>query len=225
MGVGYVIGPRIAGVMFAGGVLSWMVLLPLLSASSAHTCDRRSRRSRRAGSSSSEMTPNQMWSAYIRYIGAGAVLAAGIITLARTLPTIVSLLPRQREGLRAGSGAALQLRTERDLPMSIVLGGTVAARAVPGRLPRSCRRRATSLAALLVVVFGFFFVTVSSRIVGLIGSSSNPISGMTIATLILTCTIFVALGWTGDAYAPIALCRRRRSSASPPPTPAPRPRI
>ncbi len=204
MGVGYVIGPRIAGVMFAGGVLSWLVLLPLFSIL-GEFIDQPFPPIPASGLKLSEMTPNQMWSAYIRYTGAGAVLAAGIITLARTVPTIVSSFRDSMRDFSAGSGAALQTRTERDLPMSIVLGGTVALAlflALSPKLPTQWN----FMASVLVVVFGFFFVTVSSRIVGLIGSSSNPISGMTIATLILTCTIFVALGWTGDAYSPIALC-------------------
>ena len=204
MGVGYVIGPRIAGVMFAGGVLSWLVLLPLLSIMGNYmtvpfppvpASGLRSTRCRRG----------QLWSAYIRYTGAGAVLASGLITLARTIPTIVVVVPRQREGLRRRGGAAQQLRTERDLPMIGRAGGSLRWRiflAVAPKMPT----QGNFLAAILIVIFGFFFVTVSSRITGLIGTSSNPISGMTIATLILTCTIFVALGWTGDAYAPVALC-------------------
>src|SRR6185436_8419433 len=111
----------------------------------------------------SEMSPPQLWSAYIRYIGAGAVLAAGLITLGRTLPTIVASAREGLKGFGTAAGGGM-LRTERDIPVSI-----------------------------LIVLFGFFFATVSSRITGLIGSSSNPISGMTIATLIITCVIFVAL--------------------------------
>ena len=171
-----------------------------------------------SGQAVSEMSAGQIWSAYIRYIGAGAVLAAGIITLARTIPTIVSSFRDSMKDLAAAPGGA-QVRTERDLPMTVVLGGSLAL-ASSWRWRPACRPRATWLASVLVVVFGFFFVTVSSRIIGLIGSSSNPISGMTIATLILTCTIFVALGWTGDLRTPIALCVGA-SSASPRPTPAP----
>ena len=151
----------------------------------------------------SEMAPGQIWSAYIRYIGAGAVLAAGLITLARTIPTIVVVGTRRAEGLRRGAGGA-QLRTERDMPMTVVLGGSLLLAlflAVAPGLPT----QGNVLVAVLILIFGFFFATVSSRITGLIGSSSNPISGMTIATLIITCLIFVALGWTGDVYAPIAL--------------------
>ncbi|HEV8346904.1 MAG TPA: oligopeptide transporter, OPT family [Vicinamibacterales bacterium] len=203
MGVGYVIGPRIAGVMFAGGVLSWMVLLPLLSILGNYMPGPFPPVPA-SGLRISEMSASQLWSAYIRYTGAGAVLAAGLITLARTIPTIISSF---RESMKSfGSGTAqVSIRTERDLPIAVVLGGSLALAiflAVAPAMPT----QGNFLAALLLLVFGFFFVTVSSRITGLIGSSSNPISGMTIATLILTCSIFVALGWTGDLYAPVALC-------------------
>jgi putative OPT family oligopeptide transporter len=203
MGVGYVIGPRIAGVMFAGGVLSWMVLLPLLSILGNYMPGPFPPVPA-SGLRISEMSASQLWSAYIRYTGAGAVLAAGLITLARTIPTIISSF---RESMKSFGGGKSQttVRTERDLPIAVVLGGSLALAiflAVAPAMPT----QGNFLAALLLLVFGFFFVTVSSRITGLIGSSSNPISGMTIATLILTCSIFVALGWTGDLYAPVALC-------------------
>jgi putative OPT family oligopeptide transporter len=211
MGVGYVIGPRIAGTMFAGGVLSWLVLLPLISIMGAAiptpfppiTPANALNPATGQPFLISEMSPGQIWSAYIRYIGAGAVLAAGLITLGRTLPTIVS---SAREGLKGfgGTSADGQLRTERDIPMTVVLFGSLALAiflmVMPG-LPT----QGNILASVLIVIFGFFFATVSSRITGLIGSSSNPISGMTIATLIITCVIFVALGWNDSIYAPVAL--------------------
>src|SRR5262245_43990343 len=213
LGVGYVIGPRIAGEMFAGGVLSWLVLLPLLSIMGAyittpfppiHPAFANNPATGRAFLIS-EMTPDQLWSAYIRYIGAGAVLAAGLITLARTLPTIVS---SAREGLlQFGQSrrTASSIRTERDVPILVVLMASLALVLFLAFAPRM-PTQGNILAGLLIVVFGFFFVTVSSRITGLIGCSSNPVSGMTIATLILTCLIFVSIGWTGSYYAPIALC-------------------
>src|SRR5438876_4761734 len=213
LGVGYVIGPRIAGTMFAGGVLSWLALLPLLSILGAFIPtpfppihpNYASNPATGLPFRIAEMEPADLWSAYIRYIGAGAVLAAGLITLARTIPTIIA---SAREGLKdfgAGAAAGSRIRTERDIPMVVVLGGSLLLAlflAVAPKLPT----QGNFLAAILVIVFGFFFVTVSSRITGLIGTSSNPISGMTIATLILTCLLFVALGWTGDYYSPIALC-------------------
>jgi putative OPT family oligopeptide transporter len=213
LGVGYVIGPRIAGTMFAGGVLSWLVFLPLLSILGNFITEPFPPIHPNFANNPatgrpfliSEMSPGQLWSAYIRYIGAGAVLAAGLITLARTIPTIVSSARGSFRDLSSGAVAGGALRTERDIPMAIVLGGSLLLGvflAVAPALPT----QGNVLAAILILVFGFFFATVSSRITGLIGSSSNPISGMTIATLILTCLIFVALGWTGDAYAPVALC-------------------
>jgi putative OPT family oligopeptide transporter len=214
LGVGYVIGPRIAGTMVAGGVLAWLVLLPLLSILGEfitvpfppiHPNFALNPATGRPFLIS-EMNPNQLWSAYIRYIGAGGVLAAGLITLARTLPTIIASARSSFSDFSAsGAGSSVQSRTERDIPIMVVLGGSLALAvfmAVAPTLPT----QGNILAAILILLFGFFFATVSSRITGLIGSSSNPISGMTIATLILTCLIFVALGWTGDVYAPIALC-------------------
>jgi putative OPT family oligopeptide transporter len=213
LGVGYVIGPRIAGTMFAGGVLSWLVLLPLLSILGAHITDPFPPIHPNFANNPatgrpfliSEMAPAQLWSAYIRYIGAGAVLASGLITLARTLPTIVASARGSFRDLSAGALGTTQARTERDIPMAVVLGGSLLLglflAASPG-LPT----QGNVLAAILILVFGFFFATVSSRITGLIGTSSNPISGMTIATLILTCLLFVGLGWTGDMYSPIAIC-------------------
>ncbi len=204
MGVGYVIGPRIAGVMFAGGVLSWLVLLPLLTIMGNYMTVPFPPIPA-SGLRIDQMSPGQLWSAYIRYTGAGAVLAAGLITLARTIPTIVSSFRESVKDFSAKADAGGRARTEQDLPLTVVLGGTVALAiflAVAPQMPT----QGNALASLLVVVFGFFFVTVSSRIVGLIGSSSNPISGMTIATLILTCSIFIAVGWSGEWYSPVALC-------------------
>jgi putative OPT family oligopeptide transporter len=213
MGVGYVIGPRIAGTMFAGGVLSWLVLLPLLSILGSYITvpfppihpNFANNPATGLPFKISEMSAAQLWSAYIRYIGAGAVLAAGLITLGRTLPTIIA---SAREGLKdfgAGAGGGTRLRTERDIPTVFVLGGSLLLAVFLAVAP-GMPTQGNFLAAILVIIFGFLFVTVSSRITGLIGTSSNPISGMTIATLILTCLLFVAIGWTGDAYGPIAIC-------------------
>ncbi|HET7619298.1 MAG TPA: oligopeptide transporter, OPT family [Vicinamibacterales bacterium] len=203
MGVGYVIGPRIAGVMFAGGVLSWLVLLPLLSIMGNYMTVPFPPVPP-SGLRIDQMSASQLWSAYIRYTGAGAVLASGIITLARTIPTIVSSFRDSVKDFSAGASREGRARTERDIPVTVVLAGSLLLALFLALAPRLATQ-GNFLVAVLIVIFGFFFVTVSSRITGLIGTSSNPISGMTIATLILTCTIFVALGWTGDAYAPVAL--------------------
>ena len=124
MGVGYVIGPRIAGVMFAGGVLSWLVLLPLLSIMGNYLTVPFPPVPA-SGLRIDQMSPGQLWSAYIRYTGAGAVLAAGLITLARTIPTIVSSFRESVKDFSAKGGAACRARTERDMPLTVVLGGTV----------------------------------------------------------------------------------------------------
>ena len=150
-----------------------------------------------------------IYRAYVRQIGAGAVAAGGFITLLKTLPTIVSSFKESVASLRRReAGAAQVTRTERDLPITVVLVGSLVLVLVMAVLPFVPGAGIASklLLGLLVVVFGFFFVTVASRIVGLIGSSSNPISGMTIATLMATCLVFVGLGWTGDVYQPMALC-------------------
>jgi putative OPT family oligopeptide transporter len=203
LGVGYVIGPRIAGVMFAGGVLSWLVLLPLLSyLGNFMTVPLPPVPA--SGLRIDQMSAGQLWSAYIRYTGAGAVLAAGLITLARTIPTIVTSFRESVKDFGSAASASTRLRTERDMPLSVVVVGSLLL-AVFLIVAPGAPTQGNVLSAVLVVLFGFFFVTVSSRITGLIGNSSNPISGMTIATLILTCTIFVALGMVGNDYAPIAL--------------------
>ncbi|HEX6738369.1 MAG TPA: OPT/YSL family transporter, partial [Vicinamibacteria bacterium] len=161
----------------------------------------------------SQMAPtgaNGIWGRYIRYIGAGAVAAGGIINLIKALPTIVDSFRASFRDLRivAGSGTDNRPRTERDLPISLVLGGSLALalfmtflpqlKAVPGL-------GISLLSAITIIVFGFFFSVVSSRITGELGSSSNPISGMAIATLMGTCLLFVVLGWTGHAYTAAAL--------------------
>ncbi len=199
LGVGYVIGPRIASIMCAGGVLSYLVLIPLIkffgegmtSALSPGLVP------------ISQMSPNQIRGAYILYIGAGAVAAGGIISLARSLPTILHGLQAGLKDFSAAADArAGAARTDRDLSMKFVLGGIVAL-----VLAILCARtlHMNLLGALLIVVFGFLFATVSSRLTGEIGSSSNPISGMTVATLLLTCLIFLLVGWTGGTYYVTAL--------------------
>src|SRR5688572_14052255 len=169
LGVGYVIGPRIAGVMFAGGVLSWLVLLPLLSYL-GNFLTAPLPPVPASGLRIDQMAPIQIWSAYIRYIGAGAVLAAGLITLARTIPTLVTSFRESVKDFGAGGGSG-SARTERDMPLKAVLGAALLLAVflvvVPG-----APTQGNVLAAVLIVLFGFFFVTVSSRITGLIGNSS-----------------------------------------------------
>jgi len=207
LGVGYIIGPRIAAEMFSGGVLSWLVLIPLISL--FVPADRIAADLHALGFGdawiASHDPAEQIYRAYIRYIGAGAVACAGLMTLIRSLPTIVNSFRDSVRDLRKG-GAATAKRTDRDMPITVVLVGAAALVLIVAVLPNFPGTFPGSLfMSLLIVVFGFFFVTVSSRIVGIIGSSSNPISGMTIATLMATCLIFVALKWTGDVHQAVAL--------------------
>ncbi|MEO7135161.1 MAG: oligopeptide transporter, OPT family, partial [Vicinamibacterales bacterium] len=209
LGVGYIIGPRIASIMCSGGVLAYLVLIPMI---------------KYFGSAIpgvlapgtipiAEMGPSAIRSAYVLYIGAGAVAAGGIISVFRSLPVIwhgmkggLADLSAQR---RKSGDATVTPRTDRDLPMTFVLLGTIAlilAIAFANPLyAGGVGVMARIGAAILIVVFGFLFVTVSSRLTGEIGSSSNPISGMTVATLLLTCLIFLILGWTGKSYYVTAL--------------------
>src|SRR4051812_12500431 len=158
MGVGYVIGPRIAGVMFAGGVLSWLVLLPLLSIMGNYMTVPFPPVPA-SGLRIDQMSAQQLWSAYIRYTGAGAVLASGLITLARTIPTIVSSFRDSVKDFGGGKGAVRQTRTERDIPAWIVLVGSLAL-AIFLAIAPSMPTQGNFLASVLIVIFGFFFVTV-----------------------------------------------------------------
>lgn len=208
MGVGYIIGARVAGTLFAGGVFSWFVLMPAI-----HFFGARLPGPIYPGTAPiSQMSPGDLWSAYVRPMGAGAVAAAGLITLLKTLPTIFGALKAGAEMLGKKAVAATSKRTDRDIPMPIVLAGSVLLIAmiffflefkpVPGA---QVGWLANLAAALLIFFFGFLFVTVSSRIVGLIGSSANPISGMTIATLMATAAIFLVKGWTAPAFGALAI--------------------
>jgi putative OPT family oligopeptide transporter len=210
LGVGYIIGPRVAGTIFAGGVFSWLVMMPAIkffgSVAAAPLYP--------STVPIAAMTPDQLWASYIRPMGAGAVAAAGLITLLKTMPTIIGALRSGLKDVRAQRGGTETgvTRTSRDMPMTWVLLGSVGIvsamwlfltfKPVPGA-PTTWFENA--VAAALVVVFGFLFVTVSARICGLIGTSANPVSGMTIATLMATCAMFLAMGWTASAYAALAL--------------------
>ncbi|HVI46942.1 MAG TPA: OPT/YSL family transporter [Chitinophaga sp.] len=226
MGVGYIIGPRIAGVLVAGGVLSWLALIPLLA--SLLPADMIASQLVKVGYLASLQTPGgqgdwnpvthtfsdysaAVYYGYVRQIGAGAVAAGGFITLLKTIPTIISSFKGSigaiKDGNESADAKSSMPRTERDLNLKIVLIGSIALILLMAFLPQlpgdSIGKKL--LVGLLVVIFGAFFVTVSSRIVGLIGSSNNPISGMTIATLMGTCLVFIAVGWTGKLYEPMAL--------------------
>lgn len=208
LGVGYIIGPRIASIMCAGGVLAYLVLIPMI----AYFGDALT--GPLAPESTAlikDMDPSAIRNAYVLYIGAGAVAAGGIISVFRSLPTIWHGMKGGLKDFSSTKAGATDIapRTDRDIPIRYVLIGIIAiviAIAFASPLYVGGTSAITRLAAaVLIIVFGFLFVTVSSRLTGEIGSSSNPISGMTVATLLLTCLTFVILGWTGSNYFVTAL--------------------
>ncbi len=228
MGVGYIIGPKISGVLVAGGVLSWFVLIPLLSslisadviAGQLHKLGYIADLSKQGPGNAGTWDPvthnfadwsSAIYRAYIRQIGAGAVAAGGFITLIKTIPTIISSFKGSIGSLKKGGvNTESQVpRTERDLSIKVVGIGSLVLLLVIALMPNTLipgtNIGSKLLLGLLVIIFGAFFVTVASRIVGLIGSSNSPISGMTIATLMGTCLIFIAVKWTGHVYEPMAL--------------------
>ncbi|MBK8856308.1 MAG: oligopeptide transporter, OPT family [Opitutaceae bacterium] len=202
LGVGYIIGPRIAAIMCGGGVLSYLLLIPLIKFFGEGSPEPLAPGTIPIG----DMSVGQIRGAYILYIGAGAVAAGGIISLIQSLPTILhGLMGGMRDlGLSRGDTTTSEAtpRTDRDLSMKFVGIGIIAIIAVVMLAPSL---HMNLLGALLIVCFGFLFVTVSSRLTGEIGSSSNPISGMTVATLLFTCLVFLIAGWTGGTYYVTAL--------------------
>lgn len=209
LGVGYIIGPKIAGELFSGGLLAWMALIPLIAifVSEPRIIADLEALGFNAAWRESNSYANWIYRAYIRYIGAGAVACAGVMTLIKTLPTIVAAFRGSLKSFGERRGGSSAKRTEQDMGMGVVIAGSLALVLILAVLPGFPHGPfpGSLLMSALIVIFGFFFVTVSSRIVGIIGSSSNPISGMTIATLMATCVIFVAIGWKGDIYQAVAL--------------------
>jgi putative OPT family oligopeptide transporter len=198
-GVGFILGPRIAAVMVGGGLLAWLVIIPLLDWWGA---GRDVPLYPESVLLMSDMTPGQLWSSYVRYIGAGAVAAAGIITLVRSLPVMVDSFRigvGQLRSERAGGPLAVP-RTGQDLPLKVVGIGVLIIISVLAFVPIPFGEVGglghRLVAAVCVAVFAFFFVTVAARIVGLVGVTSNPTSGMTIAALLGTSAVFLAMGWT-----------------------------
>jgi uncharacterized oligopeptide transporter (OPT) family protein len=204
LGVGYIIGPRIASVMVGGGIMTALLLVPMI----AYFGDGLSVVLPPGQQKIGEMSAGAISGQYVRYIGAGAVAAGGVLSMLNALPLILGSVGGSLRDLRAGKQAGPEgvARTERDLPMWLVAVGAlglVLTIAASPLIPTEFTGRL--IGGVLIVLFGFVFVTVSSRITGVIGSSSNPISGMTIATLLLTCLIFVLLGWVGPEYRLTAL--------------------
>lgn len=223
LGVGYIIGPRISGTLVAGGVLAWLVFNPLL-ATLIRDQTMVATQLVKLGYLSSITTPggpgewnpathqfadtsDAMYRAYIRQVGAGAVAAGGFITLLKTIPTIISSFKESIGSLKDKVTTGTVARTDKDLSLSVVLFGSIALILLMAFIPMIPGNSILSklLLGVLVVVFGAFFVTVSSRIVGIIGSSNNPISGMTIATVMATCLVFIGIGWSGKTYEPMVL--------------------
>jgi OPT family oligopeptide transporter len=229
LGVGYIIGPKIGGVLVAGGVMAWLGMIPLLS--SLVPAESIAMQLVKLGYLKDLMTTGgkggwnpeivngvlvggtfnntatAVYFAYMRQIGAGMVAAGGILTLIKTLPTIVASFKESIGSIKEKNEGGTVSRTENDLSFKTVIIGSIGLVILMALLPQIPGDTIIGklLLGVLVVVFGFFFVTVSSRIVGIIGSSSNPISGMTIATLMGTALIFIAVGWTGKIYEPMAL--------------------
>lgn len=220
LGIGYIIGPRISGVLVAGSVLAWWAIIPLLStlispemvAAQLVKIGNLASISEAGNFGWDPVTKTftdyseALYRAYIRQIGAGAVAAGGLITLMKTIPTIISSFKDSMGSLKESRVEGVS-RTEDDLSFKVVIIGSIALVLLTVVLPGIPGDNIFQklLIGILVVVFGFFFVTVSSRIVGLVGTSNNPISGMTIATLMGTCLIFTSVGWSGKFYEPLAI--------------------
>lgn len=207
LGVGFILNYRIAAIMVAGGLISWVVLIPLIATFGeglTHPFFPE------ATKTVAQMTASEIWTRYIRYIGAGAVAAAGIITVFKSLPTMYhSLTIGLKELVKSTSAGGGKSRIDRDMPMAFVIGGVLLLVLMIAGLPHAVGEQATGIArfiaAICITVFAFLFVTVSSRIVGLVGVTSNPTSGMTIVTLLGTSFVFALMGWTDTAGMATAL--------------------
>jgi putative OPT family oligopeptide transporter len=206
LGIGALIGLPVARVIFAGSAMAGIVFIPLIY----FFGEQLPAAIYPATVPIAQMTPGDIWSSYLRYVGAGAVIAGGALLLGDTLPTVYASLRASVRGLGASArrDAGARPRTEQDLPLSYVIGGTVLMLGcLYGLLAWKINPQGSAnlLSVALVALFGFFFVVVSARITGLMGSSANPISGITIAVVMLTCLLFVLVGWVGGTYEIIAV--------------------
>lgn len=193
-GVGYICGPKISSYMFAGGTLSWFVLMPMIALFGGDATIFPASVTVNELLTMPDGGPSALWSNYIKYIGAGAVATGGIISLIKSLPLIVRTFKQAIGSMKKNAGSGKQLRTEQDLPFPLLIGVILVIAVLIWILPIF---PVNLVGALIIVVFGFFFATVSSRMVGLIGSSNNPVSGMTIATLLFATVILKVTGTTG----------------------------
>ena len=193
MSVGYIVGPKVSSYMFVGSLIGWMVIIPLICLFGADTWMYPAAQGVTIAEMYASGGASAIWSSYVRYIGAGAIATGGIISLIKSLPLILSTFRDSMKSLKGGStkGSA---RTDEDLPMSVILIGIAAMVVIIWAVPAI---PVNPLGALLIVVFGFFFATVSSRMVGMIGSSNNPVSGMAIATLLISTIVIKSSGQTG----------------------------
>ncbi len=193
LGVGYIVGPKIASYMFVGSLFGWMVIIPMICLFGADAWLYPADVGTTVGQLYAEGGAGAIWGSYVRYIGAGAIATGGIISLIKSLPLIITTFRDSIKSMKGGRNTS-SARTAQDLPMGLVLGGIVAMIVVIWLVPAI---PVNFLGALLIVVFGFFFATVSSRMVGLIGSSNNPVSGMAIATLLIATITIKATGDSG----------------------------
>ena len=193
-GVGYICGPKISSYMFAGGTLSWFVLMPFIALFGADATIFPASKTVTELLTMEGGGPSALWSNYIKYIGAGAVATGGIISLIKSLPLIIRTFKQAIDSMKNKNAAHKGLRTEQDLPIPVLIAVALVIAVLIWLIPTF---PVNLIGALIIVVFGFFFATVSSRMVGLIGSSNNPVSGMTIATLLFATVILKATGSTG----------------------------
>ena len=193
-GVGYICGPKISSYMFAGGTLSWFVLMPMIALFGADATIFPASKTVTELLTMEGGGPSALWSNYIKYIGAGAVATGGIISLIKSLPLIIRTFQQAIDSMKNKNAAHKGLRTEQDLPIPVLIAVALVIAVLIWLIPTF---PVNLIGALIIVVFGFFFATVSSRMVGLIGSSNNPVSGMTIATLLFATVILKATGTTG----------------------------
>lgn len=194
LGVGYICGPRVASYMLGGAVLGWFVLMPMLVLVGGNAV------MFPATEAFNTLDPGTLWGSFVRYIGAGAVACGGILSLIKSLPLIINTFAKAMKGFGHNGGVS---RTEKSMSLGVAMGGALIIAVLLWLIPSI---PITLLAAIIIVIFGFFFATVSARMVGLVGSSNNPVSGMAIATLLISTVLLKATGSTGIEGMTTAIC-------------------